>query len=86
MLCRDYQESVASARCQGSITVILFHADISSHPLFPHRYALFQCQLVTRDAQYRIAEKNNITGVYILVKNDTVETLLHLFMFKKKAI
>ena len=29
---------------------------------------------------------NNITGVYDLEKNDTIETLLHLVMFNKKAI
>ena len=47
MPCRDCQESIASARCQDSITVILFH-----HPLFLYRITLFECQLVTRDVQY----------------------------------
>ena len=41
MLCRDCQEPVASARCQDSTTVILFQPDISTHPFFLRRYALF---------------------------------------------
>ena len=127
MLCRDCQESIASARCQDSITVILFQADISTHPLFLYRITLFECQLVTRDVQYWIAEEQydwslhlriewhcrNFSSLYprkewhyrnfsslhlrkewqlrnfsslYFKKNTTVETLLNLVMFKKKAI
>ena len=99
MLCRDCQESIASARCQDSITVILFQADISTHPLFLYRITLFECQLVTRDVQYwtageqydwslRLRKDETVETflLYILEKNNTVETFFHLLMFKKKAI
>ena len=94
MLCRDCQESIASARCQDSITVILFH-----HTLFLYRITLFECQLVTRDVQYwtageqydwslRLRKDETVETflLYILEKNNTVETFFHLLMFKKKAI